>query len=410
MRILMVSDEMPYPPLSGGLQRVYHLLQRVARQHEVWFAAPASAPEHLAAAEALRSVCQHVETVPLSRGRPLGQIPGLVRYALEGKPPETRFWCRPAFLQRLHGLAEAVPFDLVHVEHSHMAPCLEAVRSNGRPPAALVMQNVEFETYARIARVERHPLAKARAMANGLWFRRWEPRYAERFQRCAVMSDTDRDLLRRANPRLQPDVVPNGVDCAALQPLPRVEGSPALLFVGTMSYAPCADAATFLTHEVLPLVRRRLPQAEVWLVGAAPPPEVRRLAEVPGVHVPGRVPDVTEYYRRSSVSVVPLRAGGGTRLKILEAMALGRPVVSTHLGAEGLEAVDGQHLLLADRPDEMARAIVRLMGDDATYQRIVGEGRKLVESRYDWGVVSGRLLSLYERAVAGEPAAAGGRR
>ncbi|MHB0875986.1 MAG: glycosyltransferase family 4 protein [Anaerolineae bacterium] len=407
MRILMVSDEIPYPPLSGGLMRVYNLLQRVAREHEVWFVAPADGAEHVDAARQMRSVCQHVEAVPVVRGRPLRHIPGLVRYALAGKPPETRFWCSDALLGRLRSLADTVDFDLVHVEHSHMAPCLEAVRANGSPPAALVMQNVEFETYARIARVERQPLAKARAMLNALWFRHWEPRYAERFDRCAVMSAADRQLLRRANPRLQPDIVPNGVDCRALQPLPPVEGTPSLLFVGTMSYAPCADAAVYLVREVLPRIRRQLPDVELWLVGAAPPPEVQRLGTVPGVHVTGRVPDVGDYYRRSSVCVVPLRAGGGTRLKILEAMALGRPVVSTRLGAEGLDVVDGEHLWLADGADDMARAVLRLLSDRPAYERLVTNGRRLVERQYDWETVAARLLSLYAQTAAGERAGEG---
>jgi glycosyltransferase involved in cell wall biosynthesis len=161
-----------------------------------------------------------------------------------------------------------------------------------------------------------------------------------------------------------------------------------------MNYVANFDAVLYFCSEILPRIRRVVSEVEVWVVGADPPPEVRRLSG-DGVHVTGRVDDVVPYYRRSSVCVVPLRAGGGTRLKILEAMALGRPVVSTTIGCEGLDVVDGEHLLIADSPEQFADKTVRLLTDRASYQRITTKARQLVVDRYDWDVVARQLLEIY---------------
>jgi polysaccharide biosynthesis protein PslH len=171
--------------------------------------------------------------------------------------------------------------------------------------------------------------------------------------------------------------------------------SPALLFVGNLSYPPSADAALYFCKEILPQVCSLLEGVETWIVGANPIPELLQL-DGKFIHVTGQVPDVTPYYRRSSVCVVPVRAGGGTRLKILEAMALGRPVVSTTVGSEGLAVVDGEHLLVADSPKVFAEQIVHLLTDQTLYERITANARRLVVTQYDWDAIAARLLQIYD--------------
>jgi len=189
-------------------------------------------------------------------------------------------------------------------------------------------------------------------------------------------------------------VIPNGVDIQKYQPLPAENASPVLLFIGNMGYPPCVDAVLYFCREIFPRIRSVLSAAELWIVGRDPRPEVLQL-NGDGVHVTGRVDDVIPYYQQSAVCVVPLRAGGGTRLKILEAMALGRPVVSTTIGCEGLDVVDGEHLLIADNPKQFAEKTVRLLTDRQLYQHISTNGRQLVEARYDWDKIAGRLMEVY---------------
>ena len=187
--------------------------------------------------------------------------------------------------------------------------------------------------------------------------------------------------------------------------LPRPEGPPSLIFIGNMGYRPNEDAILYFCKEILPIVRQRLPDVELWIVGTNPPPSVQALAG-PGVHVTGRVPDVREFYERCTVSIVPLRSGSGTRLKILEAMALGRPVVSTSIGCEGLEVVDRRHLMVADAPAGFAQRTIELLENEETRSLMVDDARELAVKRYDWDVIAGdlaeHLQSLVDRPLPGE--------
>jgi glycosyltransferase involved in cell wall biosynthesis len=257
--------------------------------------------------------------------------------------------------------------------------------------------DVVFSKYDQISRLEPKLSRRIRTWLHSRMMRLWEPRQAMRFDRCLAMSERDRRRLLAASPRLRVEVVPNGVDTQLLKPLPPHIGRPALIFVGNMQYRPNIDAAMELRHRILPLVRREAGPVEMWIVGTDPPPEVRQLAG-DGVHVTGRVNDVQPFYQRSSVCVVPLRAGSGTRLKILEAMALGRPVVSTPVGCEGLEASDGEHIHVAHGPDEFALKTVQLLTDEGLRRSTVESAREMVVARYDWDVIADKLGQVYEEA------------
>jgi sugar transferase (PEP-CTERM/EpsH1 system associated) len=394
VRILTISEALPYPPDSGSPQRVYGLLLRLAREHEVWVATLLDAPAQAEGLAKVRDLGLHVEAAVYRRRTPVGHLPGLARYALQGKPLELRFKYSHELADTIRRLASQVDFDIVQIEHSDMALYLEALPAAARCRRILVFHNIIFRQWERIAQVERRPALRARAWLYSRMMRRWEPRYAARFDRCIAVSEADRALLKATNPNLRVDVAPNGVDTQRLQPLPREIGSRRVLFVGMMSYEANADAALFFCRQALPHLRRMVGDVETWIVGMNPPAEVLALAG-DDVHVTGRVDDVAPYYQRSAVCVTPLRAGGGTRLKILEAMALGRPVVSSTVGCEGLDVRDGEHLLIADSPEQFARQTARLLSDERLCERIVRQARQLVEERYDWEVVAQRVQRIY---------------
>jgi len=191
----------------------------------------------------------------------------------------------------------------------------------------------------------------------------------------------------------------NGVDTARLQPLAASDSPPALLFVGSMFYTPCEDGAIWLVREILPLVNRRFPAIDVWIVGKKPGPGVEELA---GKHifVTGEVEDVTSYYQRATIAVAPLRAGSGSRLKILEAMALGRPIVSTSLGAEGLQLEPERHLLTADSTEDFAAAVIRLIESPDAGRALANAAREFVEARYNWEMIAARQLQIYREMTS----------
>lgn len=398
MRILIITNSIPYPTTSGDRVRTYSLIRRIAREHQVWLAALLDRPEEVESIPHMQEFCHRVEAANRQRSHPLAHLPGLLRYAVARKPLEFKFQHSEDLVHRIRCLVSSADFDVVHIEPSEMALYLEALQPDAHYKRILVFHNVASDQYARIFRVDRRPVGRMRALLHSQEMRRWEPRYAERFDRCVTVSEADRRLLLTANPRLQVHVIPNGVDTKVYQPLPQKGASPTLLFVGTMSYAACSDAVLYFCREILPHIRRMIGDVEMWIVGTDPPPDVREL-DGDGVHVTGQVEDVVPYYTSSSVCVAPLRAGGGTRLKILEAMALGRPVVSSSVGCEGLDVVNGEHLLIADRPDHFAQEMVRILTDRGLHERITANARQLVVTRYDWDVIAKQLMQVYAEMV-----------
>jgi len=400
MRILMIASYLPYPATSGGRIRIYNLLRRVANRHEVSLAALLESSDDVEGVSHLRQFCARVETAIMDRRSRWAKAPGMLRYALEGKPPELRLLHSEELVGKIGRLFSMIDFDIAQIE-SHMALYLATLPQTKSYKSLQMFHNVASHELARIAHVERREDRKLRTWMNGMILGRWEPRYAENFDRCTTVSEVDRQLLIKANPRLQIDVVPNGVDIEKYQPLPLPPTNipPSLMFIGSMGYAPCADAVLYFCSDILPLIRQAINPMELRIVGQDPPPEVLKL-NGSGVHVTGRVEDVVPYYRESTVCVVPLRAGGGTRLKILEAMALGRPVVSTTIGCEGLDVVDGEHLLIADTPEQFAEKTLRLLHDRKLYQHISAKGRQLVETNYDWDKIAERLMDVYQEMVS----------
>lgn len=394
MRILIITDAIPYPPVSGDRIRTYNMLRRVAAKHEVWLATLLREPNEAEGTAHLQEFCCGVETACRRRRHPIAHLPGLFRFALAGKPLELKFVHSEELVHKIQRLVSVVDFDIVHIEPSHMALYVQALPPDEHWRRILVFHNIASDQYARLSRIGRGWVGKMRAGLHSRMMRRWEPRYAEQFDRCITVSETDRQLLITANPRLRVDVIPNGVDTRMYRPLPHIVSRPTLLFVGRMSYWACADAMLHFCRDILPRIRRRIGDVEMWIVGKEPGAEVIRLAGN-GVHVTGWVEDVVPYYSRSTVCVVPLRAGGGTRLKVLEAMSLGRPVVSTAIGCEGLDVIDGEHLLIADNPEEFAEKTVRLLTDRELYQHVTTRARELVVNRYDWDMIGGQMMQVY---------------
>ncbi len=396
MRILIIAPFIPYPLLSADAVRLYNLLKYITREHEVWLACLLDAsPVAEDGVPHLREMCAGVEVSIKDELPRLRRFPGLVQFGLAGKPPELKFYDSKDFKQKLQRLASTVDFDIVQIEHSCMGLYSELFSSRANLKRILVIHNVSSQQWARIARVERGRGRSFRSQFYSWTMSHWEPGYAERFDRIITVSEPNRQLLCEANPRLHIDVVPNGVDTQLHQSLPIENILPTLLFVGIMEYQPNADGAIYFCQEILPIIKRTIPEVDLWIVGQDPLPEVRALASG-SVHVTGRVPEVLPYYQRSSIAVVPLRAGGGTRLKILEAMALGRPVVTTTIGCEGLDVRDGEHVLIADTPEEFSSRVVELLTDRDLYLRIAANARELVVNRYDWKAIGAQMLRIYD--------------
>jgi polysaccharide biosynthesis protein PslH len=304
-----------------------------------------------------------------------------------------------------------VGFDVVHVFRLYLAPFAEPFLSAGpparRPVCLLDLDEDEWRTRRRLAELYalRGDAARARQEAGEAEkYERLARRSLSWFDRIVVCASPDRAELARRFDGAHVEVVPNAVQVPdALPRTPGAGGAFTILFVGTLGYFPNEDAARFFCDEVLPVLRAGLDRpVRVEIVGGDPPVAVARLAEIPGVMVRGRVPDVAPFYAAADVAVAPLRAGGGTRIKILEAFAHGVPVVSTSIGAEGLEVVPGRHLLVADDAGGLAAACLRLAREPRLAAELVAAARTRTLARYALPSVTAtieRLVVDWMRAV-----------
>ncbi len=405
MRVILLTPELPYAPGgSGGSTRQYQLMRVLrARGADVAVVAPVH-PTQRDGAERLgaEGVETHLEPRPPARAaevmaalreRP-GLLPALVREPLLA-------WQVDVFWTRLrHRLAEAVAAgrpDVIVIDHDWAAgwrPHLPA-----GVPAALTLQNLTWRYYGARARVA-HGAAR---IAYSLEARRWlrhDRRHLRGFELLIAMSDEDAEVARRVI-GARTVAVPNGVDTGALRPAPAPDpdAPPVLLYAGTMSYPPNAEGLRWLLDAIWPRIRAARPDARLVVVGKDPPADAAAGAGA-GVTFAGWVPSVAPYFAEASAVLVPIRSGAGTRLKVLDGLASGRPVISTVTGAEGIDLRDGEHALLAGDAEAFAAAALRVLGDAPLAARLGAAGRRLAEQRYDWQALGERLDAELRRLVA----------
>jgi len=397
MRILWLKSDLLLPLDKGGKLRTWHLMRHLARRHDITYLAFAEPDTPRAHIDGMREVAARVETITRS-DPPKGSLRfylDVAAHLADPLPYAVGKYRSAAYRHRLESLLATNPFDLIVCDFLvpvvNLPPILPC-------PAVIFTHNVESEIWRRHAETRTQPIARALMAAQYRRMLRFERRALARFDGVLAVSDADRAAFDRLYPNAigQPAlVVPTGVDVEYFDASPSDTASNTLVFTGSMDWLPNEDAMLFFCRDILPLVRAEEPETRLVVVGRSPTPAVQSLAREYGIEVTGRVDDVRPYMRDASVYVVPLRVGGGTRLKIFEAMAMGKAVVSTTVGAEGLPVTHGEHLLLADEPRAFARSVVRLLRDRERRRQLEQAARALVVDRYDWSVVAGEL----ERAL-----------
>lgn len=396
MRILWLTPSLP-SPTTGNRVRQFNLIKQLSGQHR--FTVLSFVYDFEAGyVDLLRQVGAEVAAVPLHPASDLGRWRNRVqswrRLFVDPCAAHIRIYPMSRLLCELDRLLSEQAFDLIHVETLHPT---QLVDDRLARRALLVEQNIESAIQRGRFVQEGRPLARFREWVEWRKLLRYETAQLRRFPAVVAVSEVDAAQGRRLAPGTPICVVPNGVDVAWFAP--PAGSDPAqrkgLLFAGTMDYGPNIDAAVYFCREIWPRVRQAQPDATLTIAGARPVPEVLALAMLPGVTVTGFVEDMRPYLWQAAVSIVPLRIGGGTRLKILEAMAAGSPVVSTSIGAEGLDVKAGEDIVLADRPEPFADEVVRLLREPEWGQKLRVNGRRLVEQSYDWSVVAPRLDAVY---------------
>ena len=405
MRVLSITPQLPWPPDSGGRAAVHQWLRWIGRRHEVTLLSFALEPPAAEARVALEGICARVEVVARRLRSPLSAALGSLR---SGEPHTLVPFVSAEMGRRVAELADPGRIDLVQVEMVHMAR-YEAALPVGLP-RILRTHNVESAILERYAAHRRNPLVAAYAALQSRRLRRYEADACARFDRCLAVTEVDTARLRSLSPAARIDCIPVGVDDDAFRPdaFPVVAEPTRVVTTGDYSWAPTADGLRFLVHEVWPRVRAALPQARLSVVGRDAP-DLGADPRGRGIDVLGRVPDVRPEILRANVFVVPTRIGSGIRVKAIEALALGRAVVSTRIGCEGIEVEPGEHLLVADAPAEIAAQVVALLRDPAHAAALGAAGAARVVERYAWSRLADRFDAVYAEVVASRRARGGSR-
>src|ERR1700694_4941374 len=357
LRILMLASAPPYPPLGGTPMRTYQLLRHLARRHQV-FLLTYDEPNTAEAAAALAQLGVALKVVRARRPQGAGKRWLQIATVFSRASHQHRSLYSAAMQQAISRRLAGNDIDLVLVERSQMS----GFAFGSRPVLVLNEHNLDYEALYRSFTTERSIARKLYNLVEYVKFRRAERAAWARFDGCVITSERERAVIDAHLPRKPTAAVLNGVDLEHFQPSTAPADPSTILFTGSLDYRPHTAAVLSFAREIFPQVLRARPDATLIGVGMRPPPEITALAG-PNVVLTGSVPDVRPYLRRATVVVAPLRMGSGTRLKLLEAMAMGKAVVSTALGAEGLAVERGTHLLVADAPAAFAADVVRLLAD-----------------------------------------------
>lgn len=404
MRVLVVDEEIPYPLNSGKRLRTFNLLKPLAARHDLTFVCRRH--EHLEAntATALEAAGIRTEVVadPIPRKQGALFYLALLANLFSRYPYTVTSHYSSSLVHRIGNLCREKSFDLIHCEWTPYAINLQPWLGN--LPTLVDAHNIEAMIWRRNFQVESNLAKKAFIFFQWKKMAAFERRFFPKFSRCVAVSSQDAQCIAQWAGEDRVDVVANGVELSYFtrkEPLPATAGSNRnLVFTGSLDWRPNVDGLLYFLDHIFPLILSRYPQATLTIVGRNPMPVLQqKVAGMNHVSLTGTVDDVRPYMEAAGVYVVPLRVGGGSRLKILEALAMEMPVVSTTIGAEGLAVTHEEDILLADSPQDFSAAVASLYEDHSKAMALGAAGRRLVADLYQWQALAQRLEDNWHLAV-----------
>lgn len=406
MKILWLSHLVPYPPKGGVLQRSYYLIKELASHHTVDLVAfnqaglisplyDGDAEKALEdARQHLSTICNQVEFFPIpSEASRSGKL-GLALKSLLTPAPYTINWLRSReFEEYLHHLTSTEDYDLIHFDTISLdifRHCFHGI------PCFLDHHNIESHMLLRRARNEPNPFKKLYFFQEGLRLKHYEKRACPFYEGHITCSDIDTERLRTLTPHSSIKTVPNGVDTNFFKPTGLEQEKHTLIFVGTMNWYPNIEAVLYLCNQVMPLLRDHYDDITLKIIGANPPDEILKFnSTTTDIKILGFVDEIRDHIEKATLYVCPIMDGGGTKLKILDALGMGKAIVAHRIASEGIEVVDGESIVFADSPEEYRDAIINLLNDPAKRRQLGEASRKLAIERYDFKSIGQSLSDYY---------------
>jgi sugar transferase (PEP-CTERM/EpsH1 system associated) len=394
MRILCLTSRLPYPPNRGDRLRAFHFIEHLSQEHDlslVSFIADEAERAHL---PSLRAYCRDVQVIPMS---PVRSALSAALNIWRREPLQALYYRLGAMRRAVDDMVATTDFQAAYVHLFRMAPYVADHTQLYRivDLTDVISKEIDLSLpYRSLASRAVYHLEKKR-------IHRYEQWVAQNFEETWLISRSDGQGLAQASPQANIRIVPNGIDLEEFHPTGKSCTPNSLIFVGHLRVLHNVDAATHLAEDVLPLVQKEMPSCTLNIVGADPAPQIKQLGQSADITVTGFVPDLNTYLNNASVFVAPLRFAAGVQNKVLEAMAAGRPVVTTSLVNDGLGAQPEQEILVANDATATARQIVRLLTNEQLREQIGRAGRQFVRSRFSWTHVVERMRAIEESLQSG---------
>ncbi len=397
MKILFVSEKFPYPLDTGGKIRTYHIIKGLSQEHEISLITTIDAEEQQRDIPELEKICREVRGINAAEETPLQLGIKILKNLFSPVPIVVERHYVPEVTDEIQRQIKHTNFDVVHFDHLDASFYLPYIPDT--MTTVLDEHNIVSNQVKTSAEAEPNLFKKLYMMFQLKKTIRYESDICPKMTRCLVCSDADKAYLLKMARKTKVVTIPNGVDVDYFSDTSSQDrqGTNAVIFVGTLDYGPGAIAVQYFCEEILPLIQKGISNFHFYAVGQNPPGYLRKLAERDKhITLTGRVDDIRPYVAKADVFVVPLKSGSGTRLKILDAMAMGIPIVSTSIGAEGLEVCSGEHLLIADTSEAFSSAVLQLLQDDSLRETVRENAFQLVRGKYSWGKIWIDLLKVYK--------------
>ena len=389
MKVLMITPYLPYPLYSGGQIRTYNLLKNLAKSHEITLFAfvKVVVPDHI---KALEKFCKKIEVF---RRRRAWSIVNILVSGFSFYPFLVAIYYSLSLRKRIREELSLNKYDLIHAETFYVMPNIPQTNV----PILLVEQTIEYLVYAHFLETLSLKVFKPLLALDIFKLKFWEKFYWKRADKVVAMSASDKNKMRKLVPNLSVEIIPNGVDSSFFSKVKQKKGKSAvILFVGNFSWLQNREAVYFLIEKIWPNVKNKIKDARLLIVGRNPSEGIRNLVRNFKVQLESGVNDIRDVYAKSDVMIAPIFGPGGTRYKILEAMASSLPVVTTGMGAEGLPVKHREHILIANEQYTLTEQTIKLLSDKKLRDRISENARLLVQKEFDWRKISEKLDKLYK--------------
>lgn len=396
MKILFISYDFPYPPAGGSISRDYNLIKQLSKTNELYWINRTIRGK--VKDEYKQEMKKYFKEMRIFEKEFEHNALNFLNSMVKSRPYILKRFESEEMKTAIKEIMERIKFDLILCDHIYLAQLIPD-EVTGKIPVIPNNEDCGFTYYKRMSE-NSGLLRKFYAGIEWKNLLKYEIEILKKYNVYVTTSEKEKQLISDHYNKANVFVLENGVDTEYFIPNGRYKNdSPTLLFTAWFGYYPNTDAAIYFVKKIFPLIKKEIPNVKFYIVGKEPPEKVKMLESTEGVTVTGYVEDVRKYLSSADVSVIPLRIGGGTRIKILESMAMKVPVVSTVLGAEGLEVQDNHNIMIAGNENEFAEKVIRLLSDKNTAEQIASNGKKLIDEKYDWNKLGKKMNDFLNEFV-----------